>query len=85
MLIGLCMVHNVEEEVGGHDMLYRAVRHGIAALQEQSCLTYNVSVIYMPRFSCIGGVDSVDRVLQAVTFVYVLQEEEEASWHLLLL
>ena len=38
----------------------------------------------MPWFSCIGGVDSVDRILQAITFVYVLQEEEEASWGLLL-
>lgn len=58
---------------------------GIVAMQQQSLLTYNISVIYVPRFSCIGGVDSVDRVLQAITFVYVLQDEEEASWGLLLL
>lgn len=36
----------------------------------------------MPRLSCISGVNPVDRVLQAITFVYVLQEEEASCcWY----
>ena len=66
-------------------MRHKVIRHGIVAMQEQLCFTYNISIIYMPWFSCIGGVDSVDRIPQAITFVYVLQEEEKASWGLLLL
>ncbi len=35
-------------------------------------LTNNISIIHMPRLSSIGGVHSVDGILEAITLVYVL-------------